>query len=345
MLDYWWWWWWWWLTTSSLLDSAFSINNATGQILTTRPLDRENISQYLLIVKVCSRDFHHIILDSSFLFFYRLTIVSPSGHGPWQSVTRRNNQRHHHSLRCKWSSSTVSPIFLQRLRCWKYCKRNLGRRHRNNSLDLSCLLCAVCKSVFTDCRDISTLYYINHLDMVTTTTTKSWSPMWNSLDLSCLLCAVCKSVFTDCRDISTLYYINHLDMVTVTTTKSWSPMWNSLDLSCLLCAVRKSVLTDCRDISTLYYINTLLYQPPWHGYDEIFPIRQTFQNFQVFTVEASDGDDGPAGQVRFEMQEGGNLENGNAVFSVGCKFGRISYEIHFSRIKLYLTDVHLTLIL
>ena len=93
--------------------------------------------------------------------------------------------------------------------------------------------------------------------MVTTTTTKSWSPMWNSLDLSCLLCAVCKSVFTDCRDISTLYYINHLDMVTTTTTKSWSPMWNSLDLSCLLCAVCKSVFTGCKDISTLYYINHL----------------------------------------------------------------------------------------
>ena len=58
------------------------------------------------------------------------------------------------------------------------------------SLDLSCLLRAVCKSVFTDCRDISMLYYINHLDMVTTTTTKSWSPMRNSLDLSRLLCAV-----------------------------------------------------------------------------------------------------------------------------------------------------------
>ena len=40
--------------------------------------------------------------------------------------------------------------------------------------------------------------------MATTTTTKSWSPMWNSLDLSCLLCAVCKSVFTDCIDVSTL---------------------------------------------------------------------------------------------------------------------------------------------
>ena len=106
------------------------------------------------------------------------------------------------------------------------------------------LLCAACRSVFTAGRDIST-HYINHLDMVTTTTTKSWSPMWNSLDLSCLLCAVCKSVFTDCRDISTLYYINHLDMVTPTTTKSWSPMWNSLDLSCLLCAVCKSLFTCC----------------------------------------------------------------------------------------------------
>ena len=36
-------------------------------------------------------------------------------------------------------------------------------------------------------------------------------------------------------------------------------------------------------------------------------------------MSASDGDDGPAGQVTYEMQEEGNLENGNAVFSVGCK--------------------------
>ena len=132
-----------------------------------------------------------------------------------------------------------------------------------NSLSCSCLLCAVCKSVFTDCRDISTIYYINHLDMVTITTIKSCSPMWNSLDLSCLLCAVCKSVFTDCRDISTLYYINHIDMVTTTTTKSWSPMWNSLDLSCLLCTVCKSVLYWLQR-----YINTLLHRPLWHGYDQ-----------------------------------------------------------------------------
>ena len=62
---------------------------------------------------------------------------------------------------------------------------------------------------------ISTLYYIHHLDMVTTTTTR-WKPCY-SLDLSCLLCAVCKSAKTDCRDISTL--INHLDMATTTTTK------------------------------------------------------------------------------------------------------------------------------
>ena len=40
-----------------------------------------------------------------------------------------------------------------------------------------CMLYAACKSVFTDCKDISTLDYINHLDMATTTTTKSWSPM------------------------------------------------------------------------------------------------------------------------------------------------------------------------
>jgi hypothetical protein len=60
-----------------------------------------------------------------------------------------------------------------------------------NSLDLSCLLCAVCKSVFTDCRDISILNYI------------TCEIVW----IYCLLCAVCKSIFTDCRDISTLYYI------------------------------------------------------------------------------------------------------------------------------------------
>ena len=28
------------------------------------------------------------------------------------------------------------------------------------SVSISCILCAVCKSVFTDCRDISTLYHI-----------------------------------------------------------------------------------------------------------------------------------------------------------------------------------------
>ena len=75
-------------------------------------------------------------------------------------------------------------------------QREKSLKHSHKRQDLSCLLCAVCKSVFTDCRDISTLYYVNHLDMVTTTTTKSWSPMWNSLDLSCLLCAVCKSALT-----------------------------------------------------------------------------------------------------------------------------------------------------
>ena len=34
----------------------------------------------------------------------------------------------------------------------------------SHSLGISRLLCAVCKSIFTDCRDISTLYYINHLN-------------------------------------------------------------------------------------------------------------------------------------------------------------------------------------
>ena len=126
-----------------------------------------------------------------------------------------------------------------------------------NSRGPSCLLCAVCESVFTDCRDISTLCYINHLDMVTTTTTKSWSPIWNSQGPSCLLCALCKSAFTDYRDTSTLYCIKHLDMVATTMTKSWSPMWNSRDPSCLLCAVCKSVFTDCRDTSTLYCIKHL----------------------------------------------------------------------------------------
>ena len=32
--------------------SAFSIDNETGKIVTTRPLDRENTSQYLLTVQV-----------------------------------------------------------------------------------------------------------------------------------------------------------------------------------------------------------------------------------------------------------------------------------------------------
>ncbi len=40
----------------------------------------------------------------------------------------------------------------------------------------------------------------------------------------------------------------------------------------------------------------------------------------MFTLSAGDGDDGPAGQVTYKMEEEGNLENGNAVFSVGCKF-------------------------
>ena len=38
----------------TLIGSAFSINNETGQISTTRPLDRENTSKYLLTVKVSS---------------------------------------------------------------------------------------------------------------------------------------------------------------------------------------------------------------------------------------------------------------------------------------------------
>ena len=36
-------------------------------------------------------------------------------------------------------------------------------------------------------------------------------------------------------------------------------------------------------------------------------------------MSATDSDDGPAGQVTFEMEEDGNLENGNAVFSIGCE--------------------------
>ena len=40
----------------------------------------------------------------------------------------------------------------------------------------------------------------------------------------------------------------------------------------------------------------------------------------MFTLSTTDGDDGPAGQVTYKMEEEGNLENGNAVFSVGCKF-------------------------
>ena len=46
----------------------------------------------------------------------------------------------------------------------------------NSLVDLSCLLCAVCKSVFTDCRDKLTMYYyISYLDMVTIAQTK-WKP-------------------------------------------------------------------------------------------------------------------------------------------------------------------------
>jgi hypothetical protein len=45
-----------------------------------------------------------------------------------------------------------------------------------NSLDLSCPFCAICKSVFTDCRDKLTMYYyISYLDMVTIAQTK-WKP-------------------------------------------------------------------------------------------------------------------------------------------------------------------------
>ena len=158
-----------------------------------------------------------------------------------------------------------------------------------NSLDLSCLLCAVCKSVFTDCRDISTLYYINHhLDMVTTTTTKSWSPMWNSLDLSCLLCAVCKSVFTDCRDIiNTLLHqppwhgYGHHDQV----HGLWCEIvWIYL-VFCVLYVNQSWLIAEIYQhfiISTLYYINHLDMVTT-----KFFQLEQTFQNFQVFTVEAS----------------------------------------------------------
>jgi hypothetical protein len=109
-----------------------------------------------------------------------------------------------------------------------------------NSRNLSCLLCAVCKSVFTDCRDISTLYYI------------TCEIIWIYL----VFCVLYVNESTDCRDISTLQY-NSLNLELIELTKffiSTHYMWNSLDLSCLLCGVCKSVFTDCRDISTLYYI-------------------------------------------------------------------------------------------
>ena len=51
--------------------------------------------------------------------------------------------------------------------------------------------------------------------MVTTTTTKSWSPMWNSLDRSCILCAVCKSVFT----VAEIY--QHSVRPVTSTTLTW----------------------------------------------------------------------------------------------------------------------------
>ena len=42
-------------------------------------------------------------------------------------------------------------------------------------------------------------------------------------------------------------------------------------------------------------------------------------------MAAKDGDDGPAGQVTYKMEKEGNLENGNAVFSVGCKFTLLQF--------------------
>ena len=50
--------------------SAFSIDNETGKIVTTRPLDRENISQYLLTVQV---------IFSLFCFFYRSVVRCTKG--------------------------------------------------------------------------------------------------------------------------------------------------------------------------------------------------------------------------------------------------------------------------
>ena len=49
--------------------SAFSIDNETGKIVTTRPLDRENISQYLLTVQVIF----------SFASFYRSGVRCTKG--------------------------------------------------------------------------------------------------------------------------------------------------------------------------------------------------------------------------------------------------------------------------
>lgn len=37
-------------------------------------------------------------------------------------------------------------------------------------------------------------------------------------------------------------------------------------------------------------------------------------------VQAVDTDDGPAGAVTYELESEGNIEDGNHVFSIGCRF-------------------------
>ena len=49
--------------------SAFSIGNETGKIVTTRPLDRENASRYLLTVQV------HVSFGSFHLSFWYRSLV------------------------------------------------------------------------------------------------------------------------------------------------------------------------------------------------------------------------------------------------------------------------------
>ncbi|XP_028404999.1 cadherin-23-like isoform X3 [Dendronephthya gigantea] len=55
--------------------------------------------------------------------------------------------------------------------------------------------------------------------------------------------------------------------------------------------------------------------------------EDTAKGTSVYTVTATDADEGPAGQVSYQMQQQGNLENGNAVFSVGSISGEVKTAI------------------